>query len=193
MLNAYALPEDVALRGSESRGRILEILISEFRAAFAGIKYEVDTKTRIVNAQAFGLGRLRFVRLYGGFAFHPIVNEDALVFTMLHETGHHLAPGRRFAGDPRLACDCIADRWAVGVGARTLRRSSGRALDVNNALESLDATIASIAVDLGNMTAGARRRSGRPQDCWAEYWPMRKLRLTGGNTGVPSGPCYYSC
>jgi hypothetical protein len=122
-----------------------------------------------------------------------VCSSDLLVFTLLHETGHHLAPGRRFAGDPRLACDCLADRWALGVGARTLRRYSGRALNVNNALESLDAMIASIAVDLGQITAGSRRQSQRPQGCWAEYWPMRKSRLAGGNAGVPSEPCYYSC
>src|ERR1700692_701205 len=114
MLTAFALPDDVALCGSESRGRMLEVLVSEFRTAFAGIEYEVDTQTRVVNAQAFSLGDSRFVRLYGGFAFHPLVSEDALVFTLLHETGHHRARGRRFAGDPRLACDCPPPKWATG-------------------------------------------------------------------------------
>jgi hypothetical protein len=54
MLNAFALPDDVTLCDRESRGRMLEVLVDEFRTAFAGIEYGVDTQTRIVNAQAFG-------------------------------------------------------------------------------------------------------------------------------------------
>jgi hypothetical protein len=194
MLNAFSLPGDVVLIGSESRDRVLEVLVSEFRTAFAGIEYEVDTKTRIVNAQAFSLGGSRFVRLYGGFAFHPLVSEDALVFTLLHETGHHIARGRRFAGDPGLACDCLADKWAVGVGARMLRRSSGRVMNLFSALDSLDATIMSIDVGNGQLRAAPTLRSQRPQACWAGVWPTRKSRLIGsGNVPLPKGPCYYLC
>ena len=172
---------------------MLEILVSEFRTAFAGIEYEVDTQTRIVNAQAFGLGGSRFVRLYGGFAFHPLFSEDALVFTLLHETGHHRARGRRFAGDPGLACDCLADKWAVGVGARALRRCSGRVVNLSNALDSLDAMILSIDVRRREQSfAAPTRQSERPQACWAGFWPTRKSRLSSGNVPVPTGPCYYS-
>jgi hypothetical protein len=189
MLNASVLPHDISLCGSESHDRMLGVLVSEFRAAFAGIEYEVDTQTRIVNAQAFHVGGSRIVRLYGGFAFHPLVSEDALVFTLLHETGHHRARGRRFAGDPGLACDCLADKWAVGAGASALRRCTGRSMNLLTALDSLDAMIASI--DVG--AAVPARRSHRRQGCWAGFWPTRKLRLCSGNAPVPTGPCYYSC
>jgi hypothetical protein len=188
MLNASVLPNDIFLCGSESRGRILEVLVWEFQTAFADIEYEFDTQTRIVNAQAFVLGGSRFVRLYGGFAFHPLVSEDALVFTMLHETGHHRARGRRFAGDPRLACDCLADKWAIGAGAGALRRCTGRVMNLSNALDSLDAMIASIDAS----AATPARRSHRVQGCWAGFWPMRKSQLCSG-APVPNGPCYYSC
>lgn len=191
MLNAAALPDHIALCVSESRSRLLETLVSEFRTAFAGIEYQVDARTRIVNAQAFGSGDARFVRLYGGFAFHPLVSEDALAFTLLHETGHHLARGRRFAGDPRLACDCLADRWAVGIGGKALRQRSGRTMNLSRALESLDAIITSISP--GRDSAAPRRRSHRLQACWAGFWPTRKSRLGRGHTPVPTGPCYYSC
>jgi hypothetical protein len=191
MLNAFALPNDVPLCGSVSRCRMLEVLVGEFRAAFAGIEYEVDTQTRVVNAQAFGMGGSRFVRLYGGFAFHPFVSEDALVFTLLHETGHHRARGRRFAGDPMLACDCLADKWAVSVGATALRRCTGRTMNLLNALDSIDAMIASIDVSTG--AAASIRRSQSRQACWAGFWPTRKSRLCSGNVPVPTGPCYYSC
>jgi hypothetical protein len=144
-----------------------------------------------VNAQAFGKSGSRFVRLYGGFAFHPLVNEDALVFTLLHETGHHRARGRRFAGDPMLACDCLADKWAVSAGAITLRRRTARKVNLLNALDSIGALIGS--VDVSTSTAASTRRPQSRQTCWAEFWPTRKSRLCRGNIPVPTGPCYYSC
>ena len=168
---------------------MLDVLLCQFRAAFAGIQYEVDTQTRIVNAQAFHAGGCRFVRVYGGLAFHPLVSEDALVFTLLHETGHHRARGRRFAGDPGLACDCLADKWAVCAGTRALRRRTGRSMNLLSALDSLDGTVASIGAD----AAAPSRRSHPSRDCWAGLWPARKSRLRSGNAPAPTGPCYYSC
>jgi hypothetical protein len=191
MLNAFALPDHVNLLGSPLRAGLLNTLLREFRTAFTGIDYEVDTQTRIVNAQAFGIADKRIVRLYGGLAFHPLVNDDALVFTLLHETGHHRARGRRFAGDPMIACDCLADKWAVGAGANTLRRASGRAMNLANAMQSLDALISSIDAGAGRAPAGPDARSRKSGDCWTGYWRSRKSRLTDGNTPVPAGPCYY--
>lgn len=188
MLNASVLPNDIALCGSESRDRVLEVLVSEFQTAFDGIEYEIDTQTRIVNAQAFHVGGSRFVRLYGGFAFHPFVNEDALVFTLLHETGHHRARGRRFAGDPGLACDCLADKWAVGAGAGALRRCTGRSMNFLTAVDSLEAIIGSIDA----RAPAPPRRCHRRHGCWAGFWPTRKSRLRRGNVPMPTGPCYYS-
>jgi hypothetical protein len=193
MLTAFALPNDVALCGSPTRARMLDLFASEFQTAFTGIQYEVDTHTRIVNAQAFGLGDKRVVRLYGGLAFHPLVNEDALIFTLLHETGHHRARGRRFAGNPLIACDCIADKWAIRLGADALRRASGRTMNLTNALESLDALIASLDVDDGtrsHLTAGTTRPR-KWQLCWSGCWRTRKSRLTAGVAYAPTGPCYF--
>jgi hypothetical protein len=187
MLSASALPDTIVLCDAEERGRMVEVLISEFRRAFAEIEYEIDTQTRIVNAQAFLMSGRRFVRLYGGLVLHPLANDDALVFTLLHETGHHSARGRRFAGNPGLACDCLADRWALGAGARALRRCSGRVLNLTNAFRSLDAILTSIDVRSGS----SRRRSQQPQACWAKFWSTRKSRLSDGSASEPSGPCYY--
>jgi hypothetical protein len=188
MLNASVLPDSVVLCDTSSRGRIVEALISEFRAAFADIEYEVDTKTRIVNAQAFLLNGRRFVRLYGGLVLHPLTNDDALVFALLHETGHHASRGRRFAGDPGLACDCLADKWALGPGARTLRRRSGRVLNLTNAFRSLDDILMSKDV---RSSSASRRRSQQPLACWAKSWSTRKSRLSDGSASQPAGPCYF--
>jgi hypothetical protein len=190
MLNAWVLPDDVSLCGLESRARVLEKLISEFRSAFSGIQYEFDTQTRVVNAQAFSCGDFRFVRLYGGLALHPLFREDAIVFTLLHETGHLLARGRRFAGDPSLACDCLADRWALGSGAKALRRSSGRVLNVSVALDSLDAII--VSTQAGVKTSYASRQKNS-QACWADFWPLRKSRLRSSLPSLPTAPCYFLC
>jgi hypothetical protein len=192
MLNAFVLPDEVALDRSERRGCVLKTLVSEFRTTFAGVKYELDLRIRTVNAQAFEQGGCRFVRLYCGFAFHPLISEDALVFALLHETGHHCARGRRLAGDPRFACDCLADKWAVGVGAQALRRCSGRILNVFNALNSLDALIASIEVRAGQSAPAWTGRARRPT-CWGGFWPSRKSRLISHSIPAPTGPCYYSC
>ncbi|WP_156180458.1 hypothetical protein [Bradyrhizobium sp. LTSPM299] len=188
MLNASALPDDVVLCDADSRGRMVEVLVSEFRTAFADIEYEVDTQTRIVNAQAFLQSGRRFVRLYGGLVLHPLTNDDALVFSLLHETGHHIARGRRFAGDPSLACDCLADKWACGAGARELRRRSGRILNLTKAFRSLDDILA--PNDVGSGSA-SRRRSQQPQACWANFWSTRKSRLSDGGVSEPTDPCYF--
>lgn len=172
---------------------MLEGLLSEFRNAFAGIEYQVDTQTRIVNAQAFRLGGSRFIRIYGGFALHPLVNADALIFALLHETGHHRARGRRFAADPGLACDCLADKWALQVGVTAIRRYSGRSLILARAFDSLDAIFGSIGVGPGQVSAFLKRRSRHPKACWSGCWRTRKAQLSSGNFSAPEGPCYYSC
>lgn len=188
MLNASSLPATVSLCYTEDRRRTVEALISEFRAIFPKIEYEIDTKTRIVNAQAFTLGGRRCVRLYGGLVLHPLANADALFFTLLHETGHHCARGQRFAGDPYLACDCLADKWALGPGAKMLRRHSGRVLNLATAFSSLDAIFTSIDV---RVVVASRRRLQQPQACWAKFWETRKFWLNDSNTLEPTGPCYY--
>ena len=190
MLNASTLPSQVALCGSESRARLLALLVSEFKLAFGNIEYEVDNQSRVVNAQAFVRGGSRFVRLYGGFALHPLVSVDSLVFTLLHETGHHRARGRRFAGNPKIACDCLADKWALTVGARTLRRCSGRSLNLCDALDSLNAVIGPVEAATKQLPAW-QRRSQRLHACWGGCWPTRKLLLNSGNAPEPSGSCYF--
>jgi hypothetical protein len=191
MLNASVLSDDVVLCTTGKRGRMLQTLVSEFQTVFAEIDYEIDGESRVVNAQAFGMRGYRFVRLYGGFAFHPLTSEHALVFALLHETGHHRARGRRFSGDPMLACDCLADKWAVGAGALALRRGTGRTIDLLNALDSMEAVIAS--VDVSASAEASTRSSQSRQTCWAESWSTRKSQLCKGNVPVPVGPCYYLC
>ena len=138
MLNAATVPIDISLCRSDDRLSDIDTIFSEVTAAFPNIEYELDADSRTANAQAYVRVNARVVRLYGGLAFHPAIGIDALVFTLLHETGHHFAPGRRFANDPMLACDCSADQWAVTSGSETLQRISRRRLNIAKALDDLE-------------------------------------------------------
>lgn len=93
MLNAKTTSADIYLRSGPIRAKEVSLVLSDFRASFPKIQYEIDAKSHTVNAQAFALGMMRIVRLYGGLALHPKVNDDALIFALLHETGHLLASG----------------------------------------------------------------------------------------------------
>ena len=184
MLNATIVSDDILLRERDCRSCEVEILLSEFRSSFRMIEYELDAKSRTLNAQAFARGRLRIVRLYGGLAFHPDMNSDAFVFTLLHETGHHYASGQRFASDPMLACDCAADKWAVTIGAEKLRRECKREFNIGRALDGLDAALASLRDS--SVAVG----SGNTRNCWALDWPMRKFSLRSGPAITVARSCH---
>ena len=186
MLNAKIASADICLRNGPIRAKEVALVLSDFRGSFPEIQYEIDAKSRTVNAQAFALGMMRIVRLYGGLAFHPKASDDALVFALLHETGHLRASGGRFARDPMLACDCEADEWAISEGAAILHRGCGRELRIERAFDSLKAIVSA--------TTGSLDKLGptRSTDCWALDWNARKSRLSGGPDVVVSGRCYFS-
>ena len=87
-------------------------LIERFSQQFPQISYQLVASPMLINAQALVLCGRRIVKLYGGLAFHSLVDVDALAFVLLHETGHHLAGGARLPWNPFLACECQADVWA---------------------------------------------------------------------------------
>lgn len=100
--------------------RRAEALIRRFAAAFPAIRYDLFLETGLVNAQAFRIGALRCVRLYGGLVRHRQVGLAGLAFALAHETGHHLAgpPADRIY--PWLSCEAQADRWALATGLPTV-------------------------------------------------------------------------
>src|SRR4029079_691528 len=97
---------NISLRRTRRRRSLVDSLLSEASNAFPEIRFELDAESRTANAQAISRGDIPVVRIYGGFAFNCLVGQDALVFSLLHETGHLLARGHRHALDPRLACEC---------------------------------------------------------------------------------------
>jgi hypothetical protein len=174
MLNAARVQPDLLLRASGERQALLNRLQTQATRLFPQISYSLDLGSRTANAQAFALGNDRFVRIYGGLALHPLAGKDALIFTLLHETGHHLGKGRRFAGDPALACDCVADRWALTVGIPQWTSRFGSKVDIRRALSDLTALISSLTS--GNMDTMPSFAERTPR-CRHGSWKARTDRL----------------
>jgi hypothetical protein len=172
MLNAAIVPAETSLCGTQQRHLLLDVLLSEIRQVFPQISYELDANSRTANAQALARGDVRAVRLYGGLALHPIIGEDALIFALLHETGHHFAKGRRFALDPMLACECAADRWALTTGIGKWQQSFDRRFSIRSAADQLGAVINSVR---GKKVRNRPKR--RTTSCWAASWETRKICL----------------
>ena len=188
VLFAAQAASNVSLSYSAERCCLLEALLTDVRQAFQTIEYVLVPNSRTVNAQALAIGRSRHVRLYGGFVFHPLIGVDSLIFALLHETGHHLAPGPRFASDPMLACDCAADCWAITNGVRTLQHCSGRAFDLQKALNEV--TIIAASSEVRERPRKARKRPSRAHQCWAANWRDRRMRLSGARKLEVAERCY---
>jgi hypothetical protein len=155
----------------EERSNQLKDIFTDLRRAFPEIEFELDAASQTVNAQAIDHGDVRIVRLYGGLAFHRLVDHDGLVLTLLHEIGHHLAAGGRLTANSRLACECMADRWALTKGAGRLAKLTGRSLAIDRAVANLDRLATPTKAG-----ATARQDTG-PRSCWGWNWPKRKHLL----------------
>lgn len=165
-------------RSRQDRTDQLEDIFSDLRRAFPEVEFELDAASQTVNAQAIDHGEIRIVRLYGGLAFHRLIDHDGLVLTLLHEVGHHLAPGGRLTPNSRLACECMADRWALTKGVAHLEKITGRRLAIDKGLASLDRL--AVSPDQGTTS----RESVGPPTCWGWSWPKRK-HLLGKSGALP--------
>jgi hypothetical protein len=147
---------------------LLDAILIDFRTSFPNLHFELRLDRRVINAQAILLDRKRCVLIYGGLALHPSLAENSLTFVFLHEVGHHLAVGPRLPFNLSLACDCVADNWAVGEGSEILRRKSGRLLQIGKALMELE----------NLMSAGEEPELHHPEEqvsrCRNRKWALRK-------------------
>lgn len=159
------------LARSPGRLRVLDALIADFQEAFPSIQYRLVLEKQLVNAQANRFGDLRCVTIYGGLALHPCIGQSAITFTMLHETGHHMARRRLVRLNPWLVCECEADDWAVNEGASMLRDTAGRNLEVVEALVQLDCVVDNAQQWESNSQHGAWGT------CWAAIWAERKFAI----------------
>jgi hypothetical protein len=158
---------------SAQRLSSLTRLIAIFEASFSSVQYRILESISAVNAQAsFANGR-HLVDIFGGLAFHPAIRHDGLVFTLLHETGHHLSAGCKLPWAP-LACECAADKWATTDGRKTLAASGGN-FRLEAALEQIERAVG----PQGRIPSKAARTN-----CWSMNWPKRKRALLSGRAIV---------
>ncbi|MGY4178431.1 hypothetical protein ACVIHH_003722 [Bradyrhizobium sp. USDA 4518] len=153
------------------RCSLLSELLAAFQSSFPTIRYELFPELNLVNAQALLLRDQRVVRLYGGVALHPALGRDGLAFVLLHETGHHLAEGARYPWNPLIACECVADSWALRSGRVLLGNSVGWTLDVRKAAEEISSLYSS-RTDITPCSSHAGVNDRRT--CWAKSWHDRR-------------------
>jgi hypothetical protein len=154
-------------------------LLKAFSRQFPTISYQLVPSPALLNAQALVVGGQRIVKLYGGLAFNPLLDMNAIAFALLHETGHHLAVGSRLPWNPFLACECQADQWALKHCA--FGRSSVR-VDLIRALSDLDYAF---TVEGARERWGVDTNSRSAEKCWSGDWKKRCSSLRA-NEMLPS-------
>jgi hypothetical protein len=177
--------DNSTLSASPERQLLVEALLADFRRAYPVIDFSLVPEFNFLNAQALHFGSRKLVKLYGGLAFNFAIGEDALMFALLHETGHHFATGSRLVLNPRLACECASDLWAINEGAATLLERTGRSVDIAKALNDLNRAIQQ---QIGSGQIESPASSGHSPNCWAMNWEDRKKSILS-NRGVDTGAC----
>jgi hypothetical protein len=150
----------------------LSKLIAIFELSFSSVQYRILESISAVNAQASSSNGKHLVDIFGGLAFHPGIRHDGLVFTLLHETGHHLSTGCKLPW-ARLACECAADRWAMTDGRKALAANGGRF--------RLEAALQQIELAAAPKT---RKKTAARTDCWSMNWQKRRLALLDGRAMI---------
>jgi hypothetical protein len=151
---------------SSERYALLKRLFGIAGELFPHIEFRIEEALFSFHAQAYVFGGRQTVSLLGGLAFHMHLQKDGLLLTILHEIGHHVAPGPRLTRIDVLSCDCAADRWAVTEGRR-LFALHGVTLDVQEALSEIELALAGVSPPY-NLEAGR----------WCFDWQRRKSDLT---------------
>lgn len=178
MLLGSLLPVMTEQNRSSERRVLLDRLSDVSRKAFPEVEVLIYEASPSFNAQAFSVRGQRMVALFGGLAFNTRLGKDGLLFAILHEIGHHLAPGPRITRTNTLSCDCAADRWAIGEG-RDVILLHGMTLEIKSALNEIEAAISELG-GVFDLTAGG----------WCFDWARRKISLTSPFLN-PLSQCEY--
>jgi hypothetical protein len=91
-------------------------LFKRFAKAFPQIIYELAWECPTINAQAWSLGRKRYVRVYGGLVRYHTITRSGLSVALAHETGHHLGGSPPEPDMPWITWQGQADYWAGRTG-----------------------------------------------------------------------------
>jgi hypothetical protein len=105
-------------RARQRRKSIILNLLDQFGEAFPQITYELLWESATINAQAWRLGSVRYVRVYGGLARHPKITRAGLALMLAHETGHHLGGPPYDPDMPWISWQGQADYWAASIGMK---------------------------------------------------------------------------
>jgi hypothetical protein len=170
-------------RAFRCRNKLLREIFADFSRAFPNLLFELDEQSSTVNAQAFLRGDNRVIRMYGGLAYHAYVGADGLVFTLLHEAGHHLSSGGRLASRKELGCECAADRWALTKGSAKLKKETGRTFEIEQVVSSLEKLS-------GPSVCGRKTSRNGAGACWARSWLKRKRVLKQPESAPAIPRCY---
>jgi Peptidase family M48 len=101
-------------RRSQLRRRSVTLaLLDEFGRAFPEITYDLLWESPTINAQAWRVGTVRHVRVYGGLARHLSITRPGLALMIAHETGHHLGGLPRDPTMRWMTWQGQADYWAA--------------------------------------------------------------------------------
>lgn len=165
---AAGFPQD----RSSKRRKLLSETINFVRSVFPSVNIRVLDGVSAVNAQASLSNGQQIVDIFGGLAFHPAVQADALQFVLLHEIGHHLADGARMTSGSPFACDCAADNWAILEGFPIIRKN-GCKLNIDLAIERLEEALSEVIGSIDGFEV-------QDKNCWCWNWPRRKQYLMSG-------------
>jgi hypothetical protein len=117
-LNWPVEQNQLSQRTRQRRKSIVLSLLDQFGEAFPEITYELLWGSATINAQAWRLGSVRYVRVYGGLIRHPKMTRPGLALMLAHETGHHLGGPPYDPGMPWISWQGQADYWAASVGMK---------------------------------------------------------------------------
>lgn len=98
---------------SRWRKRVAKDLLELFSEAFPDIRYDLVWQSPTVNAQAWRVGSLRHVTVYGGLVRHSAMMRHGLALMIAHETGHHLGGLPRDPDMRWMTWQGQADYWAA--------------------------------------------------------------------------------
>jgi hypothetical protein len=100
-------------RRSCRRMKIATDLLEVFSKTFPEVTYDLLWESPTINAQAWLVGRVQHVRIYGGLVRHSAITRSGLALIIAHETGHHLGGLPRDPDMNWITWQGQADYWAA--------------------------------------------------------------------------------
>lgn len=119
------------------RKKVITELLGIFSRTFPNIIYNLIWESPSINAQAWLLGSVPHVSVYGGLVRHPAMTRSGLALMIAHETGHHLGGPPFDPAMPWLTSQGQADYWAAGTAMPLVFRSQARKMTLRGAQQIL--------------------------------------------------------